>query len=182
MMMDRRNFIVLFIVLVSGMIGWYSFVYVSLDKELQDVSNQLNELTLKVGQARRAEYDIRHIESRLSKEKLSLEQEKNRFIRKGDLSAVTEKMRQLAQKHDITVLDFSPSFENYFENNLDTKITALPIDITISGKYLDIGKYMEDWDSLQFYIFPSAILIETLGKESNLLKAKISTKLYIWNN
>jgi len=180
--MEKRNLIVLFLILLIGLVGWYSFIYSAQQGELQVVTAQLNDFNLKVGQARRAQSDIKAVETRFQEESMQLENERARFIKKNELSKVTSQMESLARRHNLRLEDFSPSMENYFETNPDAKISALPVEITISGLFLDLGKFIEEWPQLPFYILPHSMTIEKKDVDGSLIKARIVTKLYTWNN
>jgi Tfp pilus assembly protein PilO len=180
--MEGRNLIILLVILAFGLAGWYTFMYSGQKSALDKVSAQLNDFNLKVGQARRAQSDIKVVESRFQVEALQLENEKSRFIKKNELSIVTTQMDQMARKYNLKLEDFSPSMENYFENTPDAKIMTLPVEITVTGLYLDLGRYLENWPQLPFYILPHAISIEPVDLESNVIRTRIMTKLYTWNN
>lgn len=179
--MEKRIFLILSIALILGFFGWYLFVDLNQQNQLNKVETQLKEISLKVRKARLAQMNMSTIEQKFKKEKKRLEHVKMRFISRNDLSLVADTLNAFAKKHSLKLMDFSPAFEQYFSEDKQKKISTLPIDISVQGRYLKIGKFIENWPGLPFYIVAEEVTLERVEQQSNLLSAKIKALLYTWN-
>jgi len=180
-MTAKRLLILLIFLQIFTGIGWYLGFYQPYHQKMALVQRQLDESLRKLSNANHAKIDLKNIEARLNREKQNLADIKSHFIYKTELARVTEDLRRRAEKFDLVLTDFAPVLDNYFVDTLHTEIKPLPLAITVTGKYLDIGRYIESWDQLPFYILPNEIKIEKLDEKSNDLQATVTGNLYAWN-
>ena len=81
----------------------------------------------------------------------------------------------------MRLMDFSPAFDSYFSNSKYDRIIALPIELGVEGKYLDVGRFIENWDQLPFYLVADELSIERTEYDPRVLKAQVKSLLYTWN-
>ncbi len=179
-MAKRRFYIVLFIYIIFIFI-WYFFINMPQVQNLNQVNLKLNEISQQVSVARRAQINLKQIKQRFQKEQEQLQQEKEKFIRKDQLSKVTQELRKLAEKYNLKMTDFSPGFNDYFDKQKKT-IVPLPISISFIGRYLQIGKFLESWSTLPFYLVPQEVTLQKLDKNGYDIQAIVEAKLYTWND
>jgi Tfp pilus assembly protein PilO len=111
-----------------------------------------------------------------------LEGVKAHFVHRENLSELIEKISRRSRDYNLEILDFSPVIDSYFSNSEEGIIKILPLAVTVKGQYLQIGKFIENFDKLDFYLIPQKILIEVLNSEKNILSATVTCNLYTWNN
>ncbi|APF19325.1 hypothetical protein Calab_3632 [Caldithrix abyssi DSM 13497] len=178
--MTRKKFAIKLGIIVLVVLLWYNFVYVAQINRLTLLDVELLEVRNKVNMASNAKSNLENIKKRFEQEQIQLEKEKAKFVRRENLGQVTERLQSLAEKYNLKLVDFSPGFKDYFEQK-DKKIIPLPLTITLVGQYLAIGKYIEQWQELPFYILPQSIIMERLDENGYDVQAVIDTKLYTWN-
>lgn len=181
-MARREVFITLVVLLFGGLLLWFVFLYQPQKLEAEQLENQLKAVRNKLKNANRANLDIQNVETKLLEEQKGLETIKTRFIEKAELAKVSEKMREVSKQYKLKMTDFAPVLENYFADTISAKISDLPLMITVQGKYLDVGQFIENWKNLPFYITPEEISITRIKSQSNDLETKIMCKIYAWNH
>ncbi|GAB4371669.1 MAG: hypothetical protein Kow0042_14560 [Calditrichia bacterium] len=177
----QRIFIALLIIFTLSCVLWYVLVYQPLVGEELQKKKQLAELHNQLKQARVAEKDLEAVQSRFKEKEKELAEVKSRFIDKKDLSRVTDALRKSAERFDLKIVDFTPVLDSYFNDNGKGKIKPLPIMLTVRGRYIQIGKFLEEWHSLDFYLVPYQIFLEKMEANQNTLRASIMSNLYTLN-
>lgn len=181
-MLRRKFSIVLSILLLAVLILWFVFLYYPQSIEINQVKSRIKEIRNNLASASQATVDIENIEKKLQMEKNKLEDVKGRFVNKDDLAKVSKQIGDFAKNYNLKLTDFAPVFEDYFADTSNTDIKELPLAISVSGKYLDIGRFIENWEKLPFYLEAKQISIQRISPVSNILEATISSKLYSWNH
>ncbi len=179
--MEKKIFLSLMLLVIVGYAAWYVFVDMRQQDELNKTELKLKAISTKLNKARSAQLNLTSIEKRFEEEQKRLIQERTRFLNKNELSVVTETLKKMASRYKLKLLDFSPGLDSYFGTNPDDKIVALPIDIVVEGYYLDVGKFLEHWQDLPFYMLPNGLELKRANKNENVLHATINGALYTWN-
>ncbi|RLD13014.1 hypothetical protein DRI50_08010 [candidate division KSB1 bacterium] len=178
--MSKKRFYTIFSVYILLLFSWYMFIYLPQVQALNEVNTKLNEISQQVAMARRAQINLKNIKARFQKEQQRLQEEKNRFIRKNDLGKVTQTLRTTANKYDLKLTDFSPGFKEYFDAQKNS-IVPLSLSISFIGRYIQIGKFIESWGELPFYLIPEELTLQKLDNNGYDIQAVIEAKLYTWN-
>ena len=180
-MLKGKFSIFLSVLLLSVIIVWFIFFYYPKSVQIDQLKSQINEMKNNLASASQANVDLENIENKLVDEKSKLEEVNARFVEKEDLASVSKKLGAFAKNYNLKLTDFAPVFEDYFADTSKTVIKSLPLAITVQGAYLDIGRFIESWGNLPFYLEAHEISIQRSKPVSNVLEATISTKLYSWN-
>jgi Tfp pilus assembly protein PilO len=180
--MQKKIFIIQLVALILVGAGWYFLWFERQEKKLLSEQGKLEQISDKLKNARNANINIRHIEEKFKEQQARLDQEKSKFIRKDQLTIVTSSMNSFAGQYDVRLMDFTSTDENFMLSGQTTKVIALPIMITVHGDFINIGRYIENWPTLPFYVIPEMITISRLQEGQNLLQAQISARLYTWND
>jgi len=181
-MKERNILLVLSMVLIVGFGYWSLFFNARQKEDLVNVNYELEQIMAKVRSAQMARENIALLKKRYDEEQKKLHLERQRFVDKSDLSVVTGQLKQFAAKYHLQLMDFSPAFESYFASSKYNRIIALPIELSVEGKYLDIGRFIEDWDKLPFYLVADELSITRTEYDPNMLKAQVKSLLYTWND
>ncbi len=179
--MTKKRFFIKIISVIFLIFVWYYFLYLPQINTISQLEVKLLEYDNKVEVARNAKINILNMRSRYQVEQQRLETEQAKFIKKQDLGKVTRQLQQLAQKFNLKLVDFSPEFRDYFDKQ-DEKIIPLPLSITLIGRFLAIGKFIEEWEKLPFYLIPESLILERLDKNGIEIQAVIEAQLYTWND
>lgn len=181
-MLRKRFSYILSILLLAILVTWFVFLYYPKSVEIGKIKLKIKEMRTDLASASQANVDIENIENKFLEEQKSLEEIRSRFVEKDDLATVSKKIEDFARKYNLRMTDFAPVFEDYFADTSQTVIKELPLAITVRGKYLDIGQFIENWKNLPLYLEPKEIMIQRVTPFSNDLKATISSQLYSWNH
>ncbi|HFE63208.1 hypothetical protein B1H10_02030 [candidate division KSB1 bacterium 4484_188] len=173
-------FIIVFLILVITA-AWYFVLYRPIQMEEEKVKAQIETITEKLKDAQFAQRDLRAIDQRLAESKTELEEIKAHIVDRDNLAQVMERLQQVSEKFDLEFEDFSPVLESYFQAAGNNRIKPIPIVVTVKGRYLNIGKFIEYWQKLDFYLKEQEAIIEKLNPKSNELTANITCILYTWN-
>lgn len=180
MVKAQRIFLALVVLLVFISVGWFILVYQPLQLEIKKKHRELGQLNRQIQNAQNANINLDKIEKEAERAEQELNEIRSKFVNRDDLSRVTENLRKLAQKHHVEITDFSPVLDSYFDDSENESIKPLPIVLTVIGRYLEIGRFVENMKNLDFYLTPREILIEKMDAESNDLEATITCNLYTW--
>jgi len=143
----KIRFIILLVITIAvfGGFGWYNYgVFLDISKAKEIINNLDGELKAQ-DQVRN---DITEAQNERVKKVSTLEQNVFYTMREYELAAV--KMKELAKKHDIDVLNLNiRSNDTFPELNTFTKVKQVPIerlhiDLRLSGEFLDIGPFFDD--------------------------------------
>ncbi len=181
-MSTQRLFLILSLVLILSGIGWYLFIYKPIQINIKQTKLEVHEITQNLKNARKAKNDLHQLESRLETAKADLEAIKQHIVNRKNLTRVTKELQRVAEEYDLEITDFSPILDSYFETTGNEHIKPLPIIIKLTGRYLQIGKFLEALNNLDFYLTPNELVIEKLDPEKNDLTATITCILYTWNS
>ena len=180
-MKEKKLFIIFFVLILAGFLYWYLYVDLRQSQELNQINTDLKRIIKKVEKAKLAKNNISKLKDKYEQEQKKLLLEKERFVNRNDLSLVTKELKNFAVKNKLTLLDFAPAFTSYFSDSTKEKVSTLPIEIKVQGKYFDIGHFIEGWEHLPFYLIARDLEIARTEQGSNLLNAKIIAVLYTWN-
>lgn len=180
-MLRKRSSYILSALLLAILVVWFVFFYYPKRVEIDKIKLDIKEMRHDLATASQANVDIEKIEGKFLQEQKSLEEVRSRFVEKDDLAKVSRKIEEFARGYNLRLTDFAPVFEDYFADTSKGAIKALPLAITVRGRYLDIGKFIENWENLPFYLEPKGIMIQRVTPFTNDLKAIISSQLYSWN-
>lgn len=181
-MLRKKFSYILSVLLLAVLVAWFMFLYYPKSSELNNVQLQIKEMRHNLASANKANFDIENMEKKLLDGNQRLEEVKARFVEKEDLTKVSKKLEGFARDYDLRLVDFAPVFEDYFVDTSKTVIKALPLAVTVRGNYLDIGRFVENWGKLPFYLEADGIALQRAKPTSNNLEATISSKLYSWNH
>lgn len=179
--MEKRILIILSAVLFVGFLSWKIFIDNNQARQLKKVNSSLELSLKKVQSARYAKLNLDLIQKRYQIEKKNLAKKQARFIKKDEMSDVASELRRFAERYKLKLMDFAPLLDTYFSEMKSGKIITLPINIAVHGNYLKIGKFIENWPQLPFYLIADEIELNRVEKNHNLLRADIRAKLYAWN-
>lgn len=181
-MSSKNIFIILIVASVAILIGLNYGFYIPVEEEKEQVQKALRETINKFNTANRAMHELENIRAKLEKENQNLEQVKSKFIKKSELSTITFQMRDKTREHNLRLIDFTPAFKFYFADTSKVPVKALPFSVTVSGNFINIGKFIESWQNFNFYILPEEVQIAKMTNKSNNLEAIIAGRFYAWSN
>jgi len=158
---------------------WYFAFYSPQNKELHELEDNVNLTFAKLKSAKKAQLDLNSIQQRLTEEQLDLENVRSRFLKKNQLEKATAQLEKMARQHDLKLTEFSPILENYLASSeQNQEIRGYPLVITVEGRYINIGKFIDNWERLPFYMTPEEIKLKRKEEGSNELQAMVSGILY----
>ena len=180
-MSNKNIFIALFSVLITLVLVFQFLIYLPKDDEKEQLKADLKLTANKFNTAKLAEKDLENIRLKLHEQEKKLEAIKGKFIYKNQLRDITGRMQQITKGYNLRIADFTPELQSSFSDTSTVSAGPLPFSITVSGKYMDIGKYLESWSDLEFYIMHEEIFIRKKNPKQNILEAEIIGNLYAWS-
>jgi Tfp pilus assembly protein PilO len=181
-MSTKNIFVLLLISFAVSLLVFNYAIYDPAEQEKELLQKQLLETENKFNNANHAKLELENIREKLNLENEKLEKIKLKFITKNELSSITFQMRDRTKKHKLKLIGFTPIFEQYFADTSKALVKALPFSITLSGKFIDIGKFIESWANFNFYIVPDEIHLVKMNNKTNNLEAVIVGRFYAWSN
>ena len=179
-MSSKNVFIILLVGFILSTIAYNYGFYIPIEEEQAAIEKQLRQTINKFNTASHAKQDLEHIREMLVDEKEVLSNIQSKFIKKSDLSSITFQMRDKTREHRLSLIDFTPVFKYYLADTSKFPVKPLPFSITVSGNFLDIGKFLESWENLDFYIIPDEVHLAKLNSKTNKLEAIIIGRFYAW--
>ncbi len=177
----QRVFLILTLLLITGSVCGYLFLYKPITIDLESKKTEYLDLNSRLKNAQQAKVSMQGITTRLQQAEDRLKETKSHFIRRTQLSEVTTALTRLAKKHNVRVKDFSPVLDTYFDDNGPQQIRPLTTFIIVTGSFLNVGRFIENWSDLEFYMVPDKVIFEKLDPASNDLTVTITTRLFTWN-
>ncbi len=178
--MTKKKFYIIFSVYLLLLFVWYMFIYLPQLQKLDTINIKLGEVSQKVAMARNAKVNLENIKKHFNQEQKYLQKEKERFVKREELGKVIVELRKLARKFNLKLVDFSPGLKDYFTEK-DQKIVSLPVSITFIGDFISVGKFMDAWREMPFYLIPEEVTMERVDKSGRDIQTVVQSKLYIWN-
>ncbi len=182
-MMNAKNlfFIMLVgftLIIISGILFYYN----PATEKLAEVEKELKVNTSRFNNASHANRDITNVKLKYEERQESLRKIEKRFIYRKELGNITEKLQGHAQRYGLRLIDFTPIFRVYFADTSSSPVKRLPFTLTVSGSYLDIGRFLESWPDMEFFITSGQLYLGKTGKKSNRIEADITGLLYAWGD
>ena len=181
-MLNRNIFIGLLSFCITALLVFYLFIYTPQEQKKTDINFELQATLKKFNKAKFAMTELNKIQAELVNQEKELNRFNARFIDRSQLTRITIKIRNFTQTYGLKLVDFTPLFNIYFADTSRVPIKALPFSITVEGKFLDIGEYLENWERQDFYMIPDEIFVKELSARTNVLEANITGRLYAWAN
>jgi len=179
-MTSKKLFIFLVVFFLCALVGATLFFLGPKFEQINSLKSQLNMTTDKFKNATHAKNDVKHVQKILKESEKKLESIKGHFIRRDELRSVTQKLKEQTKKFDLSFDEFTPIFTAYIENKFKGQVKALPFSISVSGNYFKIGKFLDSWQRLPFYMFSDEIYLLKRNRHGDVITANISGRLYAW--
>jgi Tfp pilus assembly protein PilO len=180
-MSSRNVFILLITAFILLINGFLVFIYNPKQTDREQIQKKLQTTINNFNSAKHAEHDLENIREILILENAKLEKIKDKFISKNQLSEITLKLRDATKQNNLSLIDFTPVFQQYFADTTQSNVKTLPFSVTVRGKYTEIGNFIESWGEFNFYMIPDEIHIQRANSKSNSVEADITGRLYAWS-
>ncbi len=181
--MNAKNlFYIMLLGFTLAIITGILFYYNPSGEELAEVEKELSVNTGRFNNASHANRDIANVKMKYEEGLESLKKIERRFIYRKELADITARLQHHARKFDLELIDFTPIFRVYFADTSSSPVKRLPFTLTVSGSYLDIGRFIESWPDMAFFITPGQLYLGKTGKKSNRIEADITGLLYAWGD
>ncbi len=180
-MRAKNLFILLSVFIIVSTAGFVMAIMSPKMAKIDKLETDLKVTTDKFQNATNAKNDVEHVRGRLKETELELATIKAHFIERKQLREVTEKIKTQTKKYSLSFDEFTPIFKAYSQNQSNGNVKALPFSIAVSGSYIMIGKFLDSWSELPFYMYPDELYLSQGNGRSNVLKANISGRLYVWS-
>ena len=165
--MFRNVFIIIMVSLVlSTSFYFYDTVYMDgkqkdlIETQLQGVENLFLEIE-------RVEDSYEGLEERFGEKLKEFDDLKMNIPDRNDFITIFDQIRRLADRHKIEITSLNPILDDSFpaikENLQLTKkhIERLPIQVKCAGKYVNMGKFIEDVTDLRYKVNVGRYTIST---------------------
>ncbi len=179
--MNAKNiFVILALMIVLGIGGTIMFILNPKSDQINRLQSKLDITTSKFENATHAKNEVAHVREKLQQTNDQLANIRAHFIRRENLRDVTDALKVQTRKYNLSFDEFTPIFKAYLQDKSKGPMKALPFSISITGNYFKIGKFLDSWKAMPFFIFPDEIYLTKMEKRSDRLKANISGRLYAW--
>ena len=143
----KVRFIIFLVItfLIFGGFGWYNYgIYSDISKTTKTIKDFEDEL--------KSQDQVRNSILEAQKQRVNgvSDLKKNVFFTMREYELAAVKIREIAKKYDIDVLNLNLRSQNTFPDlNNFTKIKKIPIerlqiDLRLSGKFLEVGPFFDD--------------------------------------
>ncbi|MFZ0388918.1 MAG: type 4a pilus biogenesis protein PilO [Calditrichia bacterium] len=180
-MNSRKWFLIIVVTFVISSVLWFTFYKQPLNLELKKTRLHFAEVTNKLRVAQRAKQDLELIRQRRERVQDDLTKIENRIIQQDNLVELTAVLQEKAAQNSLEIYDFTPVLESYFSSEGNEKVKALPVMISLRGRYLNIGRFLDDFSRFDYFLIPREIVLEKLNPGDNDVTATVTTSLYTWN-
>jgi len=181
-MLSRKIFIGLLFLCAVVLSAFYIFLYSPQQREKMKIESELQETSDKFSKANLALNELQHTQKVLKEKKAEINEINARFIEREQLRKITLKIRNFTQDYNLRLIDFTPLFNLYFADTSAAPIKALPFSVIVRGKFLEIGRYLENWERREFFMIPDEIKVRKYNTRTDVLEATITGRLYAWVN
>ncbi len=137
--------------LVIIVLGWFIFFYMPVSGEINSMNNEINDLENRITEIGRIEQNKAQIDRRLGELEQDLKRLFNSVESDRDIDNTVEYIEQLARLHNLELEYINPSPANQFgvsaerqKQYFDKSLHSYPVDIFLTGKFIETGKFLED--------------------------------------
>ncbi len=172
-------------VLLLAIVGWYFMLYEPVVSETADFKAQMSskEDSLKAEQnykinTARLELQIKDINNQIAKWD-------TRFPARTDIVSLAKEILHFGEQHNLELIEMRPSlFELYALEKAGAHVSGrytmqLPISCHFQGRYLDLGKMLEDVANLPFNATVADVGLSPIPKRYPELDIKLRIFLYV---
>lgn len=178
--LQRRVLIIGSAILIVIIIFFVVFLYRPQFAQRAKIEEQVSELKKQLKEYEAMVKDI----DRLRKQVISLEDARTEFMSKvaprAELLTIVRQLIKLAEPHQLVFVEIHPpglDTLNYNERP-DAPVSPVPFIITVQGRYIEIGRFLEKLKDFPYYIRTPEF--EIIGKDEirPMVEAKILVNLY----
>ncbi len=163
------------LVIMALPLVWFLIVFPK-KEEASRIKGELSSLAKRANEAKMllAQAEMLKQEAALAKEKVAFLEA--RVLVKKDVSRVLRELSQDLQRHNLRILSMKPLGEN--PPPPTTPYHRLPVEIQVQGRYIDLGKYLEEIKERSLLFTVDSLHLEK-GEDPNL-SARLVLVAYMW--
>lgn len=172
----KNKFIIFIIVILAVLAAMIAFIICPAVKEITQVNREIKKEKNNLEKKLALGFNLKQIKQDLDEIQGSIEELDKIFIQQGqELKFVTE-LENLASRRQLS-LNLNPDFESQPANN---GIKPVPLQISITGSYPQILRFMQDLEALPYYYNLELIIASAkTAKEGGLLSFQLMGQTYL---
>ncbi|MGA1867690.1 MAG: type 4a pilus biogenesis protein PilO [bacterium] len=181
----RQKIIIPLLVLMCIVLVWFILLYYPQKKKLKNLTKQIEAIQIKHALLAGTLLSSSH----KTTEKINLIQRYNELKRllprKESISSILAPLSKTGSQKNIDILSIKPLTFQLFEDNdqgEEHELKEIPIEIRLSGRFIDIGDYLFTLSALPFFGGYKSIHIDISDKIYPKTEAEITCVLLLFKS
>jgi Tfp pilus assembly protein PilO len=179
----QKIFYAVLITIIILSCSWVYILYIPNTEYISQARFELNNYNKKLNASSNTNDQLQKMQSQLNIKAVRLEEIESKLIAKSDLDAVIRKLVTKMAAQNIKVIDVTPS-KSHFLNESDAKVrrdymSKLPLEMVLEARFMALGNFLENLDSLPFWLQADAIQISLKPKGGQNLSINLRASIYL---
>ena len=164
--------------MVVFVIIWYLAFYNSQSRKISELKADIEQINRNLSAAKNSAGGMQKINDEIKAIKEEIEQMQKRIPSKDKLLFVSSAIEKRGKQYGLKFQEVVPKKEILFsENKGGTSITKIPINISMTGEYFALGKFIDSLESLPFLVKAGSI---TISADNNYPELEIYLVIYVY--
>jgi len=162
---------------------WIYFLYIPNTEFVSQARAELANYNKKLNAAINTNDQLEKLQNQLDIKAGQLKKMESKLIDKSDLDIVIQSLVKKMAAQGITVINVTPSKAHFFDesrvNNEQNYLSKLPLEMNIEARYIALGNFLDNLDSLPFWLQPEALQVTQNPKGGNNLSVILKAIIYL---
>ena len=174
---SQREKIFLITAAILSLLGWFSLCSPKW-QEASRLKRDLALMTQRTEGARGVIEAAERLRGQLEGARVKLRYLDEKILSRRDFTRILEQLAEATRERNIRIISMKPREEA--KANPDSLCESLPIEMEIRGRYIDLGRYLEDLKDRPLLLNVESLQIRPDEKEAPILSVHMVLTAYMW--
>ena len=158
----QQRFILYSIGLVGLMLLWFFGFYNVQNRKIAEMKLEIAKINDALNRAKSSSEGIKKLQDDIENIKKDIEKTKEKILSKDKLLYISNVIRRKGEQYGLEFQRIIPQKDILFaEQSESSPIIKIPINIWMTGKYFDLGRFIESFDNFPFLLKAGTVKIST---------------------
>jgi len=173
------------VVILLALVGWYFMLYQPIISQTQEIKEQLRSQEDSLKAVLKYKANTANLQLQINDLNNEISDWDTRFPARTEIVSLAKQILNFGALHNLELIEMRPSlFELYALEKAGARVSGrytmqLPISCHFQGRFLDLGKMLEDVSNLPFNATVADVALSPVPKRYPELDIKLRIFLYV---
>lgn len=168
-------------VLIFLIVFWFFFYFKPMQQQIDKYTRDVNQWMLKIKMASVSKDAILKLERNIDSLKVQIGEIESRIFHLDQMQEVADNLIRYARDHHLRVQTMVPNYDVLFpvEDNGENPLVKVPLEMRMTGRFISVGRFLEDVDQLPFIYSPDEVFLEADARIYPRLQVRVKGYLFL---